>query len=258
MFFERLKTAPGTRTSSGLYGRLWVLLAVVLPCCGGPASHNGAAVLDYKDGEADPYLVAQRFAPVLCLHASEPYDIVSVFAVLHPYRPFIAYHVFFEHDAVLFGGGDADHEIVWVQYDPVSLKAVDVSSLWHRTVIRTQQCLMDARASGQRPTFSVQWGQHGMLPLGWESLVSVRPRLEVLAHYSIVHDLNRVPGIGSRRSAVAFDGTYEDYVRFDRRVDSRGFIPKTNVLVAEFPAEAIRELVAGSFDFKVKKEWPDW
>jgi len=238
---------------------LLVLLAGAASCgCGAESARRSAPVLSYRDGYVEPYALAARFAPVLYLHESEPYEIIAVYAVLHPAKPYIAYHLFFEHDAVLFAGGDADHEILWVEYDPVSLKAANVLSLWHRTVIRTDQCLMEAKASDQRPVVFVQWGQHGLLPSGWESLVSVRPRLEVIAHYSIVHDLNRIPKIGSRTSAVAFEGTYEDYVRFEARVDTRVFLLDTGVFVSEFPEERMAALAAGRFEFKVKKDWPDW
>ena len=246
MFFDRV------------FALLVLLAAVAATGCGVEPARSGDPGLVYKDGYVEPYALAKRFAPVLYAHESEPYELIAAFAVLHPSKPYIAYHLFFEHDAVLFGGGDADHEILWVEYDPVSLKTVDVMSLWHRTVIRTDRCLMEAKACGQRPTLFVQWGQHGILPLGWESLLSVRPRLEVVAHYSIVHNLNRAPKIGSRRSAVVFEGTYNDYVRFETRIDSRSHISRDGVFVAEFSEEKLKALTAGRFSFKSKKEWPHW
>ncbi len=235
-----------------------LILAAVVLSCGASGEYKIMPAIEYSDGHQNRNVLVHRFAPKLFLHAEEPYGIIAVIPVCHPEKPIIAYHVFFEHDAVLFGGGASDHEIVWVQYDPVTLKTTNVFALWHRTVIRTDICVLDAKASGQRPSIMVQWGQHGMLPLGWESLLSVRPRLEFRFHYNLVHHLNHMPKIGSRKSAVVFEGSYEEYKRFPQTVDLRGLIPGRDVIVAEYCEDELISRLPETTEFRVKKEWPDW
>jgi hypothetical protein len=236
-----------------------VLLAtVVMSSCGTLGNEQDFSYIEYIDGVADCYSLALRFAPTLYLHADDPYDIITIIPVFHPTKPMIAYHIFFEHDAVLLGREDADHEIVWVRYDPITLKTVDVLTLWHRTVLRTDECLMFARTSAQRPTIFVQWGQHGMLPFGWNTLMTARPRLELLVHYHLVRNLNRLPKIGSRGVTISFEGSYEDYVRFTRLIDAREYVRKQAPIVAEYSEVELSSSLPDTLKFKVKKEWPDW
>lgn len=235
-----------------------LLAAVVMSSCGTSGKDQDSSSIDYTDGVTDRYSLALRFAPMLYLHADEPYDIITIIPVFNPAEPVVAYHIFFEHDAVLLGGEAVDHEIVWVRYDPITLKTVDVLTLWHRTVLRTDECLMLAKTSAQRPTIFVQWGQHGMLPFGWKTLMTARPRLELLIHYNLVYNLNRLPKIGSRGATISFEGSYDDYFRFNRLIDVRGYLKKQTVIVAEYSEIELRLCLPDTLEFKIKKEWPDW
>ena len=258
MCFNTKKSYILQKTVRRLFWGVSLILIAVVLSCGVSGKHKSLSMIEYSDGVENRNLLTYRFAPKLFLHADEPYEIFAVIPVCHPEKPIIAYHLFFEHDAVVFGGGTADHEIIWVQYDPVTLKITDVFTLWHRTVIRTDFCVFDAKVSGQRASIMVQWGQHGMLPLGWESILSVRPRLEFRLHYNLVHHLNHMPKIGSRRSAVVFEGSYEDYKRFPRMVDLREIISDRDVIVALYSENELKTRLPKSTEFKVKKEWPDW
>lgn len=224
---------------------------------GGSRTGSTSGEAAYIDGASDLDLAASMFAPWLYLNESEPHKIIAVIPVFHPSRPVIAYHIFFDDDVMLAGRGKfADHEIVWVQYDPVTLKVADVLALWHRTVIRTDECVMDARASRQRPKIAVQWGQHGMLPLGWEGLGAARPNLEIKMHYQLARFVNRLPKASTKRPAVAFRGSYADYTRFTEEVDSADYIKPGEAAAIEESEEYLRARLGETFS--VKKEWPDW
>ena len=217
---------------------------------------SASLVPTYTDAPRHLHLIAVRFAPILQLNPSEPCSLLTVVAVLHPTKPLIAYHVFFDDDVMLSGRGKlADHEIVWVEYDPVSMKIADVQTLWHRTILRTDACLLDAKRGDQRPKIDVQWGQHGMLPLGWQSLEQVRPKLEMPAHFELVRFINRVPKLSPRRPAVTFGGSYAQYATFDRVVDSALYIHEGDEIVAEDPLPFLRSRLATTFT--PKKDWPE-
>ena len=212
------------------------------------------------DGDGEPVaadVLAGWFAPELWLNPSEPFELVTVVPVLHPSKPVIAYHMFFEEDALLAGRGrDLDHEVMWVKYDPVTLKIDDVFTLWHRTVLRTDLCTLDARARRQHPRICVQWGQHGMLPFGWEGLLSARPRLELVFHYEIATYLNRIPRISRIKPTVVFRGSYDDYVTFTRTVDTSAYMTGVDAIVAEYCERELEKIIDRSFLHK--KQWPDW
>ena len=242
----------------GRPARTVLVVATALACAGcGAGTGDLARPLDYSEETIDPAAAALRFAPELYLQRSEPFELVAVVPVLHPSKPLVAYHMFFDDDALLAGRGkELDHEVMWVEYDPVTLKVADVLTLWHRTVLRTELCALDARLREQRPRICVQWGQHGMLPWGWERLTSARPKLELLLHYELASYLNRIPRVSNRKPTVAFDGSYHDYVTFDREVDVSSFIATGDVVVAEYCDEDLESRLDRSFLHK--KQWPDW
>jgi hypothetical protein len=217
----------------------------------------GGGTFTYEDDMSDLYRLAGRFAPRLYLHEQEPFNVVTVIPVFHPSRHVIAYHIFFEDDAVYSANRETmDHELVWVQYDPVTLKVLDVFTFWHRTVLRTDVCVMEAKQNGQRPRIDVQWGQHGMLPAGWHQMHTARPRLELVLHYSLVALMEQMSVEDAGGDAVLFDGSYDAYLRFTRYVDTSPYITRDNVITAEHPAEEIGSRIEGSY--AEKKEWPHW
>jgi hypothetical protein len=235
-----------------------VLLTLALGSAGcGVGTGHPAGLAEYSEQVVPPHVLALWFAPDLYLNPSEPFELVAVVPVLHPSKSLVAYHMFFEDDALLAGRGkELDHEVIWVEYDAVTLKVADVMTLWHRTVLRTDVCASDARIRGQHPRICVQWGQHGMLPFGWERLISARPRLELLLHYEFASYINRIPKASRTKPKVVFSGSYDAYVTFTRQVDTSGYIAEAGVVVAEYCDEELQSRIDGSF--MLKKQWPDW
>jgi hypothetical protein len=254
----------GRRWGSAALSAVLLALATLLLSCGPKGAEiNRPAIEHHRDGDIDLYrrALALRFAPRLYMHAEDPTEISEIIPVFHPERPVIAYHIFLGDDALFAGWGmDIDHEIVWVEYDPVTLKVSDVATYWHRAVLRTDDCVLDAKASGQRPTVFIQWGQHGLLPLGWDDLATVRPRLELLAHYALASTIPSVPGVQKNVDApIRFRGSWEDYIRFTKEVDVEYYLRNSGILVSEYPDDQLRSRIQPVYGkFGRKKEWPWW
>jgi hypothetical protein len=226
-----------------------------ISCARFPGTHLPAPAA-YPVDAVRLHTLSLRFAPILLLHPEEPFRVVSVLAVFHPSRPLIAYHVFFEDDAFLAGRGKRlDHEIAWVEYDPVTLAVTDVFALWHRAILRTQRCLMEAKAESQHPHLDVQWGQHGLLPSGWKTRATIRPKLELAIHFQLMRFINHLPKTSTVRPVVAFRGSYAEYLVFTEEVQTATYIRREDVVVTEHPLEYIRSRVGQSF--LSKQEWPD-
>jgi hypothetical protein len=175
------------------------------------------SVVYYREKQLDPFQLAIRFAPRLYINSKEPYDIKDLIVFIHPEKPFIAYHLLWEDDSIGAGiGMESDHEIAWVEYDPISLKLVNNWALWHRGILHTQESVIEAKRNDQRPSFCVQWGQHGMLPFGWEKLPKARPDPELRIHFAISKLIQVGPYKGSKNiSTLKFQGEFEDYIKFD-------------------------------------------
>jgi hypothetical protein len=212
---------------------------------------------EYSERGFSYHELAMWFAPDLYLNASEPFGLVAVVPVFHPSKPLIAYHMFFDDDAMLAGRGkELDHEILWVEYDPITFKVADVLTLWHRTVLRTEVCASDARLRGQHARVCVQWGQHGLLPFGWETLLTARPKLELRIHHELARYINRIPKASRERPPVVFKESYEAYTTFSEEVHTSAYVETTTVVVAENSDEDLRSRMPLSIF--LKKQWPDW
>lgn len=239
-----------------LFIALW-MVSIPFWGCGTTGTRSGFPAIVHYDGAMDLYAPAVRFAPRLYLHQDEPFEIIDIIPVFHPTQSVIAYHIFFEEDVLFAGRGkEIDHEVLWVEYDPITLKASDVATLWHGTVLRTDICIMNAKASQQRPIVFIQWGQHGVLPLGWETLRTARPSSDLFVHYTLVKTLNRIPGAQKLDSPVVFQGSYREYLQFAREIDAAYYLKNQKIIVAEYSAEQLLSRVGQAF--KVKKEWPFW
>jgi len=210
----------------------------------------------HKEGDKFLETFSLRYAPNIFLHQDDPFNITDIITVFHPEKPFIAYHIFFEDDSWMYGRGkDVDHEVMWVEYDPVTYKVKDVPVLWHRTVIRTDKCVLDANASQQHPTVLIEWGQHGILPLGWEDLKDYRPAGEMISHFGL-SKVGIIPGLQKSDTPVKFEGTLDEFKVFTKKIDPTVYIKKHKKIVAEYSEEDLRSIIKESF--AVKKEWPFW
>src|SRR5688572_1672253 len=112
-----------------------------------------------------------RYAPRVFQVASDPFPLLDAAAVHHPEEPLIAYHFFWQDDIDFPDDHDpCDHELVWVRYDPATEAVVGFWSYFHGRILSSDAAVRAANASGGRVRVNVQWGKHGSLPEGWETL----------------------------------------------------------------------------------------
>ena len=255
MFFNRL--SDGRQRSKCQLGAALLAMMLMALSCTAPRGPERSPAADFVDGEAGLPHLARRFAPRLYLQADEPYEIEAVIVVFHPTLSIIAYHIFFEDDALYSKKRSVlHHELVWIQYDPVTLKIMDVVTFWHRTTLRTDDCVLEARGNQQRPRIEVQWGQHGLLPWGWRNLNTARPRLELALHYSLVARPRRSREEKTGGGSPLFEGSYEQYLQLTEHLDISPYIREDGVMVAEHPDGKMGILLRRAY--AEKKEWPHW
>ncbi len=116
--------------------------------------------------------IVRRFAPRVYTTPDEPFPLKDFAAVLHPARRIVAYHFFWEDDIDFPDDNDpCDHELMWVEYSADGRAVEGIWMYFHgRLLPGGEAALDDARRHGMRPRVNVQWGKHGSMPAGWETL----------------------------------------------------------------------------------------
>ena len=205
--------------------------------------------------------LARRFAPRIYITPSEPFPLEDFVVIVHPDRPFIAYHLFWDDDIDYPEDNDpTDHEVVWVEYDPVTLEVVNVFTYYHKRILTTQEAVEDAHAHAQRPRIEVQWGKHGSLPVGWEGIkAGVEPieedmrrtyeRLHEEGHRLLDHPL-------AKDWPRKFTGSWKDFVDFSRHIDPVELIAAKGMVMVSRWSNAVIDQYFLPYNFYPKREWP--
>ena len=231
-----------------------------------------------REPTADELQRARRFAPRVYVTRDEFFPLKDFAVVLHPDRPLIAYHFFWEDDIDFPEDNDpCDHELMWVRHSRDGRDIEQISTYFHgRLLTGTEAALADARRHGMRPRINVQWGKHGSMPADWESLPIVansgdieRSYLQIdrritLKEYNeatfkklsaegrrlMGHPLARRLGWPDR-----FKGTWEDFVGFSRGIDTQELIDrKPMVRVSRWNSATIDQHFL-PYNFRPKTEW---
>src|SRR5690606_23799167 len=122
---------------------------------------------------AEQRALVLRFAPRLHNVPGEFFPLKDIAAILHPEKPVIAYHLFWEDDLGFPSDNDpCDHEVVWVEFNPATLEVTRVHAYWHGRIVSPDTAAADANAHGGRPWIGVEWGFHGSIP--WRAIGSVK------------------------------------------------------------------------------------
>lgn len=221
----------------------------------GEASRDYARLLELDpvrvptDGER---ALALRHAPLLRIHAEDPFPLRDVVAVIEPGGCRIGYHLFWEDDIDFPEDNDpADHEIVWVELDAPHGAVRTVFTYFHGTLLK-------APAVESPPGVAVEWGKHGSLPWGAEH----RPAVEPAAwrrNWEALHGRGiRLPGHPLAAGwPKRFQGTWEDYRRFDARVSTRERLERGGRIWVSPWANAVLDQHALPYNFAPKNDWPD-
>ena len=204
---------------------------------------------------------AKKYVPILYVTPTEPLPLRDLAVILHPERPLIAYHMFWEDDIDYPDDNDpCDHEVVWVAYDPENGRGTSVYAFYHNRLLSSQKAVEAANQNGGSPAIYVQWGKHGSLPEGWESLrvrwesiaTDMRrtyERLHTKGHRALDHPL-------ARDWPKKFDGDWEDFVDFSQVVEPLEWIEAKGMVMVSRWCNAVINQHFLRYNFFPKWEWP--
>lgn len=222
--------------------------------------------------------IIRRFAPRLHVTPAEPFSLEDVAAVLHPTERLIAYHLFWDDDIDFPDDNDpCDHEVVWVGFGADARSIERVWTYFHGRILEGGPAAVhDARSHAMRPRIDVQWGKHGSMPVGWQTLPIVAEAGDIeraylpagaitLADYNratwrklrdqgrrqLGHPLARRLGWPER-----FDGAWDAFVDFSRVVEPLTLIDRVKLAaVSRWNSAVINQQMLG-YNFRPKTEWP--
>lgn len=198
-----------------------------------------------------------RFAPRLMLVKGEYFPLKDIVAIVHPERPVIAYHLFWEDDLGFPSDNDpCDHEVVWIEYDPATDKLVRVWTYWHGRIVTTDDATADANSHAGRPWVGVQWGYHGSVP--WKALGQV-PEIDRImrAHWERAHTGAQPPLDPLARGwPTKYEGDFKAFTHFAVPFDPRPRLRDPGLVYVSRWANATINRYCLRYNFAAKTEWP--
>lgn len=217
------------------------------------ASRGYAAILEAQPPSGlspDQWQLVLDLAPRLLGVAGDPFPLEDVVVLVHPTRPWIAFHLFWDDDIDFPEDNDpTDHEVVWVEYDPALRVAHSVATYFHGRILR--------HPVQGRPEIGIEWGKHGSLPL-----VDGRPAVEpeALANHwrRLSTSGRRLPDHPlSRGWPRRFEGDWQAYRTFDREIDLGTHLNGKHFAWVSPWANAVIDQFALPYNFAAKQEWPE-
>jgi hypothetical protein len=224
--------------------------------------------------------IVQRFAPRIYAQRDEFFPLKDFATILHPDEPLIAFHLFWEDDIDFPEDNDpCDHEVMWVQYSGDTRRVERVWTYFHGRILEGgETALLDARQHGMRARVNAQWGKHGSMPAGWETLpiqanagdierqylpldkpITLKQyneatyrKLNTDGRRLLEHPMARRLGWPDR-----FNGRWEDFVDFSRAIDPRQFLERGKMVrVSRWNSATIDQHFV-PYNFRPKTEWPE-
>jgi hypothetical protein len=209
-----------------------------------------------------------RFAPRLYTTPTELFPLKDCAAILHPTERLIAYHLFWEDDIDFPEDNDpCDHEVIWVQFAPNKQAIEGIWTYFHGHILRgSAAALSDAQQHGMRPRVNVQWGKHGSLLVGWETMTVNTNNTEVTLKQYNEETFRQLAGAGRRLSQhplgvrlgwpLKFSGSWQDFTNFTRLIDAQQMLAQRKMaLVSRWNSATINQHFL-TYNFRPKTEWP--
>lgn len=207
---------------------------------------------------AEQRALVQRFAPRLHQVPNEFFPLKDIVALLHPERPIIAYHLFWEDDLGFPSDNDpCDHELLWVEFDRASLRVTKVSTYFHGRIVSTPEAADEANAHGGRPWIGVEWGFHGSVP--WKAIGQVAIVDEILrGHWDRAHQgpQGRPADPLARGWPTEYTPDYAAFTTFSVPNDPRPMLRERDLIYVSRWANATLNRYCLRYNFAVKTEWP--
>ncbi len=208
---------------------------------------------------SDQAALVSKLAPRLYTVSGEFFPLNDVVAVIHPDKPIIAYHLFWDDDIDFPEDNDpTDHEIVWIEYHPTSRKVTGVATYFHSRILRTDQAAADANAHGSRAWIGVEWGKHGSLPWDAAGVNSGKPEGLLQEDWEILHTKGRrLPDHPLARGwPLKFTGDFNAYRDFSVLVDPLPLLKKKQLIKVSRWPNAVLNQHCLRYNFAPKSEWP--
>jgi hypothetical protein len=207
---------------------------------------------------AEQRALVLKFAPRLHNVPNEFFPLKDVVAILHPDKPVIAYHLFWDDDLGFPSDNDpCDHEVVWVEYEPTTQRVTRVWTYWHGRIVSTDAAAADANAHGGRPWIGVEWGFHGSIP--WEAKGSVKVVDDILRdHYRSARTGLKARPIDplARGWPTEFVGDFAAFTTFSVPNDPRPMLRERDLIYVSRWANATINRYCLRYNFAAKTEWP--
>ena len=207
---------------------------------------------------AEQRALVLKFAPRLFNVASEFFPLKDIAAIIHPEKPLIGYHLFWEDDIGFPSDNDpCDHEVVWVEYSPATLAVTRVSTYFHRRIISTAEAVNDANVHAGRPWIGVEWGFHGSIP--WQALGKVQVVDEIVRnHWERAHKglHGQPPDPLARGWPTRYPGDYASFATFSVANDPRPLLRERDLIYVSRWANATLNRYCLRYNFAAKTEWP--
>ncbi len=202
--------------------------------------------------------LVRLFAPRLNLVPREFFPLKDIVAIIHPEKPIIAYHLFWEDDLGFPSDNDpCDHEVVWIEYDPATRRVTRVHTYWHGRIVSPEAAIADANSHSGRAWIGVEWGFHGSVPFGARGTIqAVDDTLR--SHWERAHnppkDKPRDPL--ARGWPTEFAGDFAAFTTFSVAYDPRPMLRERDLVYVSRWANATINRYCLRYNFAAKTEWP--
>lgn len=218
-----------------------------------------------KDLQITPEMIdrVMRFAPKMYVTESEPFSLMDCVTIIHPERPIIGYHLFWEDDWDFPEDFEpSDHEVIWVEYNPNTEQATRMTTFFHRH-------MLSCDVSDKSIEVSVQWGKHGSIVPGYADIMLDLKNDQGEEFQLTVKDyLRNDYELALRGGRLAdhplkqdwpreFTGDFADYLNFPKLVDVRDYVSKTNRIHLSAWSNATLLMRALRYNVHAKYDWPD-
>ena len=203
---------------------------------------------------AEQWELVRKFAPRLYTVAGEYFPLKDIVGILHPGRPIIAYHLFWEDDIGYPADNmPCDHEIVWITFDPATQAVTAVQTYFHGRILSSDAAVADANRQGGRAWIGVEWGFHGSVPLG--ALAEAGAKLR--EHWQLAQRGRAQPHPLARGWPTQYAARYEDFVNFAVLVDPIPLLAERKMVYVSRWADAVINQYCLRYNVAVKTEWPE-
>jgi hypothetical protein len=141
-----------------------------------------------KEPNPEQVMLALKFVPRLYTVPGEFFPLIQIVAIIHPTKPIIGYHLFWDDDVDFPDDNDpCDHEIIWIEYGVVDQQVTHVYTYFHEKILEPAQAAAEANAAGGRAWIGVEWGKHGSLPWDAAGVRSQMPEPLLKEDWEILH-----------------------------------------------------------------------